>query len=151
MTLRSLMFMPQNTSRTHCLCKPLLCATPNIVATTSSNALRPKKISHELAASFSTHRASCFHMQWPSILHQQSANAKVTQPAMHLKRFVKFHELEHRRQRQLALKLPKDLVTRFIPLLGQPFLPQVGQGWTIIKFNVLLCNGHLSCINIRQW
>ena len=94
------------------------CATPTSVATSPSNVLRRRIISHELAVPFDNHWASCSHMQWPSTLHQHSANAKITHPRMHLKRFVKFRELEHGRRRQLVLKLPKGLVTKLIPLLG---------------------------------
>jgi hypothetical protein len=39
-------------------------------------------------------------------------------PRIHLIRFVKFHELERGRRKQLALKLSKGLVTKLIPLLG---------------------------------
>ena len=46
---------------------------------------------------------------------------KITHPRIHLKRFVKFRELEHGRQRELVLKLPKDLVSKLIPLLGYLF------------------------------
>ena len=67
---------------------------------------------------FDDHRVSCSHMQWPSILHKQSAIGKVTHPRRHLKRFVKLRELKHWWQKKLALKLPKDLVARLIPLLG---------------------------------
>jgi hypothetical protein len=94
------------------------CATPTSVVTSPGNVLRRRIISHELAVLFDNHRASCSHMQWPSTLHQHSANAKITHPRMHLKRFVKFREHEHGRRRQLVLKLSKGLVTKLIPLLG---------------------------------
>ena len=57
-------------------------------------------------------------MQWPSILYKQSAIGKVTHPCMHLKRFFKLLKLEHGWRKKLALKLPKDLVARLIPILG---------------------------------
>jgi hypothetical protein len=97
---------------------PWTCATPTCVATSPNNVLRRRIISHELAVLFDNHWAPCSHMQWPSTLHQHSANAKITHPRMHLKRFVKFRELEHGRRRQLVLKLSKGLVTKLIPLLG---------------------------------
>ena len=50
--LALLAFVSQNTSRTHCGCRPLLCTTPNNVATSSSNALWQK----------------FFVMSWPSLL-----------------------------------------------------------------------------------
>lgn len=52
------------------------CATPTSVATSPINVLRRRIISHELAVPFDNHWASCSHMQWPSTLHQHSANAK---------------------------------------------------------------------------
>ena len=54
------------------------------------------------------------------------------------------------RQRQLAPKLPNDLVTRLNPLLGKPILAQARQGSTTIELNALICNGHPSWINIAN-
>src|ERR1700738_4090569 len=73
---------------------------------------------HELVCFFDNHRASCLHIQWPSILHQQYAIGKVIHPRMHLKRFVKFRKLEHERRRELGLKLPKDFGEKAHPTLG---------------------------------
>ena len=71
-------------------------------------------------------------------------------PCMQLKRFVKLCKLEHGWQIQFALKIPKGLMTRFIPLLGYPFCHQVGQGRTTIEFHTFICNGHPFCINIAN-
>ena len=100
-------------------CTPWSCATPPSVATSPSNVLRRRLISHELVVSFDNPWATCSHKQWPSNLHQHSANAKsLACPRIHLKRFVKFRELEHGRRRLLVFKLPNGLVTKLISLLG---------------------------------
>ena len=39
-------------------------------------------------------------------------NGKVIRPRMHLKTFVKLRKLKHRRQRELAIELPKGLVEK---------------------------------------
>ena len=56
----SLVFAFQNTSKTHCMCIPWSCATPNNVVTFSSNALQQKNISHKLVISFDNHLAGVF-------------------------------------------------------------------------------------------
>jgi hypothetical protein len=63
---------------------------------------------------------SSFMLLYAMAIHfaSTSANAKVTRPRMHLKRFVKVRELKHGRRRELVFELPKGLVTRLIPLLG---------------------------------
>ena len=106
MTWRSLAFVCQNTFRTHCPCTPLLCATQLVSPHLQAMHYGKEVLCHELVVFFDNHRASCSHMQWPSILHQQSAIGKVTHPRMHLKRFVKLRELKYGQRRQLAPKLP---------------------------------------------
>ena len=74
--------------------------------------------SYELVVSFEARPISCFYMQWPFILYQQSTNGKVICLRMHLKRFVKLWERKHGHQIQLAIEFTKGLVWRLIPLLG---------------------------------
>ena len=114
----SLAHVSQNTWRTHCHVPPWSCTTPPSVATSPNNVLWRRFISHELVVSFDNHWASCSHKQWPSNVHQQCVNGKITHPRIHLKRFVKFRKLEHGWRKQLALKLSKALVTKLISLLG---------------------------------
>jgi hypothetical protein len=66
-------------------------------------------------------------MQWPSILHQHSADGKIIRLRMHLRRFVKLCKFEHGCRRQLALKLTKGLVTKLILLHGLAISPT---SWT---------------------
>jgi hypothetical protein len=62
--------------KTHYPCTPWYCAAPTSVATSSSNVLWQRLISHELVVSFDNYWVSCYHKQWPSNLHQHSANTK---------------------------------------------------------------------------
>jgi hypothetical protein len=80
MAWRLFAHVSQNTSRTHCPCTPWSYAIPTTVATSPSNVLWRRLISHELVVSFDNHWASCSHKQWPSNLHQHSANIKYLAP-----------------------------------------------------------------------
>ena len=65
-------------------------------------------------------QSSSFMIPYAMAMHLAStfANGKVIRPRMHLKRFVKLREPDHGRQRELALKLLKNLVAKLIPLSG---------------------------------
>jgi hypothetical protein len=70
---------------------------------------------YELVVFFDNHSASCSYMKWSSTCINTPPMQNI-RPRIHLKMFVKFHELEHGRRRHLALKLPNGLVTKLIPL-----------------------------------
>ena len=107
MSWRSLALVCQNTFRTHCLCRPLLCAAPNSAATSSSNALRQRSFLSWVGCLL--WQPSSFMLPYAMAIHlaPTSANDKVTRPRMHLKRFVKLQELKTGGEGNLLLSFPK--------------------------------------------
>jgi hypothetical protein len=126
MAWRLLAHMSQNTSRTHYMFTPWSCATPTSVVTSPSNILRPRLISHELVVSFDNPWASCSHKQWPSNLHQHSANAKSLAPVYTSKGLPNSANLSTGGEDYLFLSSPKTWWQNSSHSWDSHFFQQVG-------------------------